>query len=58
MLTVAVMTAGFMGHEVDFELNMQGVKAFRRLDLDNAKCAHIMHSCGDEIAALRTALGD
>jgi putative nucleotidyltransferase with HDIG domain len=58
VLTVAVMTAGFMGHEVDFELNMQGVKAFRRLGLDNAKCADIMQNCGEEIAALRTALGD
>jgi HD-like signal output (HDOD) protein len=58
VLTVAVMAAGFMGHEVDFELNMQGVKAFRRLSLDNAKCAHIMQSCSDEISALRTALGD
>ena len=58
VLTVAVMAAGFMGHEVDFELNMQGVKAFRRLSLDNAKCAHIMQSCSDEISALRSALGD
>lgn len=58
VLTVAVMAAGFMGHEVDFELNMQGVKAFRRLSLDNAKCAHIMQNCSDEIAALRSALGD
>jgi HD-like signal output (HDOD) protein len=58
VLTVAVMAAGFMGHEVDFELNMQGVKAFSRLHLDNAKCAHIMQSCGDEISALRSALGD
>jgi HD-like signal output (HDOD) protein len=58
VLTVAVMVAGFMGHEVDFELNMQGVKAFRRLSLDNAKCAHIMQSCSDEISALRSALGD
>ncbi len=58
VLTVAVMAAGFMGHEVDFELNMQGVRAFRRLSLDNAKCAHIMQSCSDEISALRTALGD
>ena len=41
-----------------FELNMQGVRAFRRLNLDNAKCAHIMTSCSDEIAALRAALGD
>jgi HD-like signal output (HDOD) protein len=58
VLTVAVMAAGFMGHEVDFELNMQGVKAFRRLALDNGKCAHIMQSCGEEISALRSALGD
>ncbi len=58
VLTVAVMSAGFMGHEVDFELNMQGVKAFGRLGLDNEKCATIMTNCGDEIAALRTALGD
>lgn len=58
VLTVAVMSAGFMGQEVDFELNMQGVKAFRRLGLDNEKCATIMTSCSDEIAALRSALGD
>jgi len=58
VLTVAVMSAGFMGHEVDFELNMQGVKAFRRLGLDNAKCADVMQNCGEEISALRTALGD
>ena len=58
VLTVAVMAAGFMGQEVDFELNMQGVKAFSRLGLDNAKCAHIMQSCGEEISALRSALGD
>ena len=31
VLTVAVMMAGFMGHETDLELNMQGVKAFWRL---------------------------
>jgi len=58
VLTVAVMVAGFMGHETDFELNMQGVKAFSRLRLDNAKCADIMQNCGDEISALRSALGD
>jgi HD-like signal output (HDOD) protein len=58
VLTVAVMAAGFMGHEVDFELNMQGVKAFSRLRLDNGKCADIMQNCGDEISALRSALGD
>ena len=58
VLTVAVMMSGFMGHETDLELNMQGVKAFWRLNLDNEKCVHVMRDCADEIAALRNALGD
>jgi putative nucleotidyltransferase with HDIG domain len=58
VLTVAVMMSGFVGHEADLELNMQGVKAFWRLQLDNDKCVHVMRGCADEISALRTALGD
>jgi putative nucleotidyltransferase with HDIG domain len=58
VLTVALMMAGFMGHEADLELNMQGVKAFWRLGLDNDKCVHVMRDCAEEISALRTALGD
>lgn len=58
VLTVAVMMSGFMGHETDLELNMQGVKAFWRLGLDNDKCVHVMRDCADEITALRSALGD
>lgn len=58
VLTVAVMMSGFIGHEADLELNMQGVKAFWRLGLDNEKCGHILTDCRDEIAALRTALGN
>ncbi|MET0497066.1 MAG: HDOD domain-containing protein [Steroidobacteraceae bacterium] len=58
VLTVAVMMSGFMGHETDLELNMQGVKAFWRLNLDNEKCVHVMRDCAEEIAALRSALGD
>jgi HD-like signal output (HDOD) protein len=58
VLTVALMMSGFMGHETDLELNMQGVRAFWRLQLDNEKCVHIMRDCTDEISALRTALGD
>lgn len=58
ILTVAVMMSGFVGHEADLELNMQGVKAFWRLGLDNEKCVQIMRDCADEISALRTALGD
>ena len=50
--------SGFMGHETDLELNMQGVKAFWRLGLDNEKCVHVMRDCADVITALRSALGD
>jgi putative nucleotidyltransferase with HDIG domain len=57
VLTAAVMMAGFVGHEADLELNMQGVKAFWRLGLDNEKCVHVMRDCVEEIAALRNALG-
>ncbi len=55
VLTVAVMMFGFFGHETDLELNMQGVKSFWRLGLDNTKCVHVMRDCADEISALRTA---
>lgn len=58
VLTVAVMMAAFFGHEADLELNMQGVKSFWRLGLDNDKCVHVMRDCAEEIRALRTALGD
>jgi putative nucleotidyltransferase with HDIG domain len=58
VLTVAVMMSSFVGHETDLELNMQGVKAFWRLGLDNEKCVHVMRDCVEEIALLRTALGD
>ena len=58
VLTVAVMMSGFVGHEADLELNMQGVKAFWRLGLDNEKCVHVLRDCAEEISLLRTALGD
>jgi HD-like signal output (HDOD) protein len=58
VLTVASMLAAFLGKETDLELNMQGVKAFSRLQLDNSKCIYIMDACAEEIAAMRNALGD
>ena len=58
VLTVAVMMSSFVGHDADLELNMQGVKGYSRLGLNNEKCAQIMHDCAEEISALRTALGD
>ncbi len=58
VLTVATMMSAFAGQEADLELNMQGVRAFSRLGLDNDKCSHIVLECAEEIAALRAALGD
>jgi HD-like signal output (HDOD) protein len=58
VLTVAAMMSGFMDQDTDLELNMQGVRAFWRLGLDNEKCVYVMRDCSDEIAALRSALGD
>ncbi len=58
VLTVATLLSAFIGKTADLELNMQGVRAFARLHLDNEKCFHIMDECAEEIAALRSALGD
>lgn len=58
VITVAVMMSAFMGQNADMELNMQGVQAFWRLQLDNDKCKFIMRDCTDEISALRNALGN
>jgi HD-like signal output (HDOD) protein len=58
VLTVSTMLAAFIGKEANLELNMQGVRAFSRLGLDNGKCIFIMEDCAEEIAALRSALGD
>lgn len=59
VLTVAVIAASFFGQaDVDLELNMQGVRAFSRLGLDNTKFTQIMSECVEEISALRSALGE
>jgi HD-like signal output (HDOD) protein len=58
VLTVSTMLAAFIGKEANLELNMQGVRAFSRLGLDNGKCTFIMEDCAEEISALRSALGD
>lgn len=58
VLTVSALAASYVGEEeLDLELNMQGVRAFSRLGLDNEKFAHILRDCAEEIAALRSALG-
>jgi len=58
VLTVSVLAATYVGQDgADLELNMQGVRAFSRLGLDNEKFGHILRDCVDEISALRSALG-
>jgi len=57
VLTVASMMAPFIDQEADFDLNMQGIRAYSRIGLNNEKCIDILRSCKEEIAALRTALG-
>jgi HD-like signal output (HDOD) protein len=58
VLTIATLLSTFLGKDIDLELNMQGVRAFTRMGLDNSKCVFIMEDCAEEIAALRRALGD
>lgn len=59
VLVVATLAGSYVGDETaDMELNLQGVRPFTRLGLDNAKFHQIMRECVDEIAALRVALGN
>jgi HD-like signal output (HDOD) protein len=59
VLTVAVLAASYVGEaDADLELNMQGVRAFARLGMDNEKFNQIMRECVEEISALRSALGE
>ena len=45
------------GQEIDFELNMQGVRACGRLGFNNQKFNQVLADCREEMAALRAALG-
>lgn len=59
VLSVAVLGASYVGADAsDLELNMQGVRGFARLGLDNDKFAQVMRDCVEEISALRSALGE
>lgn len=53
----ANMMAAYYEQAADLELNMQGVNAFGKLSLDAASTTAIIAECGEEIAALREALG-
>jgi HD-like signal output (HDOD) protein len=59
VLTVAALAASYAADEyTDLELNMQGVRAFSRMGLDNEKFAQVMSDSVEEMSALRSALGN
>ncbi len=57
VLTVSIMIADYAAHPADLELNMQGVRGFRRLGLDGEACNRILQESERDIADLRRALG-
>jgi len=58
VLTVANLLATFAEHPDDIELNMQGMKAFNRMGLDQEDAERILAATEEEVASLRGALGD
>ena len=57
VVTVGNMMAAFADCPDNIELNMQGIRAFQKMQIDGAKCIDIMRESQDEITALRQALG-
>jgi putative nucleotidyltransferase with HDIG domain len=57
IVTVGNMMAAFADNPDDIELNMQGIRAFEKMQIDGAKCLDVMRESQDEINALRQALG-
>ena len=58
VLTVSIVASSYIDDkDVDIELNMQGIRGFSRLGLNNDKFRFIMSDCVEEISALRSALG-
>jgi len=57
VLTVGYLLASYRDHPDSIELNMQGVSAFERMQLDRAGYDKLIQESGDEIAAVQAALG-
>ena len=57
VLTVGYLLASYREHPESIELNMQGVAAIARMQLDRAGYDKLIKESGDEIAALQAALG-
>ena len=57
VVTVGNMMAAFAENPENLELNMQGITAFQKMQLDGDKSVDVMRASQDEINALRQALG-
>ncbi len=56
-LTVGFLIVSYQAHPDTIELNMQGVSACRRMQLDNAAYEKLIRESADEVAAMQQALG-
>ena len=57
VLTVATLLVSFHDHPESIELNMEGVAAFDRMELDHEAVLAILEESADEVASLQSALG-
>ena len=57
VLTVGFLLASYREHPESVELNMQGVAACSRMQLDRAGYDKLIQESGEEIAAIQAALG-
>lgn len=57
VLTVGYLIASYRDHPESIELNMEGVAACSRMNLDRAGYDKLIKECGEEVAAIRAALG-
>jgi len=57
VLTVGHLLATYREHPDSIELNMQGVSACTRMQLDQAAYAKLLAESAEEIAAIQAALG-
>jgi HD-like signal output (HDOD) protein len=57
VLTVGYLLASYRDHPESIELNMEGVAACTRMQLDRAGYEKLLKESGEEIAAIQAALG-
>jgi HD-like signal output (HDOD) protein len=57
VLTVAHLVASYQEYPESIELNMQGVQACKRMQLDREAYEKMIHESKDEVVAMKSALG-